>query len=597
MEPYGFCLVEKAMRDLIAPFIRPVLFVVLTTILFVIVKFGVIGFAGLEGLTQLTVRITGLTPDGFIWRLSVILLLALLGMKMRYAERDAVQADETHQLLPMALRPVVGTLAVCIALYAFFAPLPPAAQPQAGDQLTLTIYDILRYCLPVLAIASFWRPMAALPVVATLFWQHAWITYLVMGIRQSHTDYFPVFDTLLFVLSGIMLWQFIGASRRFTILPRLSRLRQFVLSEAGQQPKSLHLLELVLIVMIGIHLGNYFHSGIAKLELSGGPFVWVLENPTYQLAHAALELGTFPFASWPNFTGSLLEFSEGAGLYLINWLTLGFQLLCLFAVLRRRWLLIMLLAFDVQHIGIFLLTGVMFWKWIAINTACVLALRYLPLEKFDRPTVLLSAAGLVLALPIFFVARLGWYDTNALNQMYAVAELQDGRQVRLPSNYFGPFSVNMAQGDFAFTLPDMLVTGTMGTTMSVKDMRLGKENCTQMEHGAELNPRFGPTQLEQFSTYYHGVALALADKTSGRLDYDYYPHHIWSVPWLYKEAQQMDVRQIVAYRWQFVTVCADWTGGQRQSQELSRRELVVPVVDGYKDKSKDTNRKKNERTK
>lgn len=117
------------MRDLIAPFISPVLFVVLTTLLFVVVKFGLIGFAGIEGITQITLRITDLTPDGFIWRLSVILLLALLGMKMRYAERDAVQADETHQLLPMALRPVVGTLAVCIALYAFFAPLPPAVQP------------------------------------------------------------------------------------------------------------------------------------------------------------------------------------------------------------------------------------------------------------------------------------------------------------------------------------------------------------------------------------------------------------------------------------------------------------------------------------
>lgn len=585
------------MRDLIAPFIRPVLFVVLTTILFVIVKFGVIGFAGIDGITQITLRITDLTPDGFIWRLSVILLLALLGMNMRYAKRDAVQADETHQLLPMALRPVVGTLAVCIALYAFFAPLPPAVQPQAGDQLGLSIYNILRYSLPVLAMASFWRPMAALPVVATLFWQHAWVTYLAMGIKQSHTDYFPVFDTLLFVLSGIMLWQFIGASRRFTILPRLFRLRQFVLSEAGQQPKSLHLLELVLIVMIGIHLGNYFHSGIAKLELNGGPFVWVLENPTYQLVHTALELGTFPFASSPALTAWLVGFSEGLGLYLINWLTLGFQLLCLFAVLRRRWLLIMLLAFDLQHIGIFLLTGVMFWKWIAINTACVLALRYLPLEKFDRPTVLLAAAGLVLALPIFFVARLGWYDTNALNQLYAVAELQDGRQVRLPSNYFGPFSVNMAQGDFANALPDMFGTSTMGTTMRAKDMRLALEGCEKIERTAPADRKFTADLLTEFSTYYHRVALDKADKTSGRLDYDYYPHHIWSVPWLFKEAQQIDVRQIVAYRWQFVTVCADWTGGQRQSQELSRRELVVPVVDGYKDKSKDKDSKKSERKK
>src|SRR6185312_1409584 len=190
--------------------------------------------------------------------------------------------------------------------------------------------------------------------------------------------------------------------------------------EAGKLP----LLDALVICVIGIHFANYFWSGAAKLRLQGGGLLaWPLHNPTHALLEVAKDSGFFTIGYGLPFSDKLEEHLP-IFVPLINWGTLITQLACVF-VFWRRWTIAAITAiYDVQHVVIFLLTGIFFWKWIILNTALVLAVHKI---KFQRiPTGVGALACLICVVigltgNLFFVAKLGWYDTSAYNRLHILA--------------------------------------------------------------------------------------------------------------------------------------------------------------------------------
>ena len=160
---------------------------------------------------------------------------------------------------------------------------------------------------------------------------------------------------------------------------------------------------------IGIHLANYF-SGlqVAKLSLDGPPFAWVTFNNPLYFYLAALDLDHIPFSEWPiaGWFGDLIDRTR----VLSNILVLGAQAIAIASfLLSKRWLVVLLVVFDVMHVCI-ALAGANFWPWILLNVA-IAAIVITPEYQQPSRAVGLCMAAFIFVSPHFaIVTRLGWYD-------------------------------------------------------------------------------------------------------------------------------------------------------------------------------------------
>jgi hypothetical protein len=261
----------------------------------------------------------------------------------------------------------------------------------------------------------------------------------------------------------------------------------------------------------------------------------------------------------------------------LNAIVLGTQLLSVVAIFRRRWTIALTGFYDIQHIGIFLTTGIFFWKWIVLNSALLVGLGLIR-RPFSPAAVIVALVMLLVGPYVFFIARLGWFDTMSVNDVYAVAETTEGRRVALPSNRFLYASIWAAQMDAASLLPNGFPTGTWGATADPAIAEAGRR-CALAPKPPGDDAAAREERLARFTRLHHAALLRLADG-EGRINQDLFPHHIWSTPLLAPEASALDERTVVAYVWRLERLCFGRTAAGRElvSRELGY-ELRVPVVD------------------
>src|SRR3546814_11027254 len=72
--------------------------------------------------------------------------------------------------------------------------------------------------------------------------------------------------------------------------------------------------------------------------------------------------------------------------------------------------------YDITHVVIFIVSGILFWKWILMNLAIVAAFTSLRHQRFDGFVRLVGVVAVIGGTLVFFAARLAWYDTPALNR-------------------------------------------------------------------------------------------------------------------------------------------------------------------------------------
>lgn len=555
----------SALRKLALDYASPFLALCFALAIFFVLKYFVITSPPLSSLY------TNPHPSTFLFRMAVVLLLALAcsGIRMSALELPL-------QRFLRVLIPVVG-------IYVFAAG-PVAVPADTAHKVGIAALIALAWAALPLAVLAWWRPAFLLPLVALLLWQKQWLAVMNDGYSVSPTDYMPLFDTVLLTLAAI------GTLKGLVYIEPwqcLERRRQ----DAGV----MNPLMFVFMATIAIHLSNYFHSGTAKIFLDGGPLSWVLENRTDMLSHVTWELGFMPLAAWPFLGGLALAALAPPVVQIVNALTLASQLLAPLAAISRRLLIFILLFFDLQHITIYLLTGIAFWKWVALNAAFAVALVRWERPRTPVPLVLvmvfLSTVVLVLpevrlpgyrlierGQPFFFTARLGWYDSPAANNLYLTALLQDGREVKVPSNYFLSYSILFAQQRMSGLVAGMWPTGTWGATGKY-DIMKGGLDCdlplTTTAADGETREKF-----IDFVRRQHVHSLARAD-ANGHLAYDIYPHHVWSNPALYREFAALDLRQITGFRLNFETVCADWSGGERRTKLISHQTIDIPLDEDH----------------
>lgn len=420
---------------------------------------------------------------------------------------------------------------------------------------------------------GFFRPSFALFSLKAVLWQKA-LTRAEFPPGISATDYIAVIE----VGEYIVCLAFVAAALRcLGMVPIGKRLA----ATAGIDLRRLEARTLAFgfFAAIGIHLSNYFWSGYAKLHLrNAGPLDWVLENPTYILATSAYMIGTFtlydlPFVD-PQTALAVTKFINVP----TNFFVLLIQLACIVAVFRR-WALIWVTAlYDAMHIGIFLLTGIFFWKWILLNAGIVQALARRKAEMSFVPICILVGA-IVTAPSMFTTVSLAWFDTGGLNTGRIEAETVDGRRVLVPSNFFLDKSIAFAQQDPGKPFDGTLRTNTWGTTKRYEIMKRFTDRC---DYTPPVNPTVRPEKLAELAEVlrlHHGRMVAMAGE-DGRFAYNLYPHHIWS-SWLRDNAfKRLDIRDIKSYVLVVESYCVSLDdSGNIHKQPLAESEYHVPVGD------------------
>jgi hypothetical protein len=330
---------------------------------------------------------------------------------------------------------------------------------------------------------------------------------------------------------------------------------------------------MLFLIAVGIHFGNYFHSALAKLLLPDGPILWAIDNSTNNLISVTLDGGFLPIGHWPELT-ALLHDSFAKIVVLSNATILLGQLAAIVAVLRARWIIAITVFYDITHVVIFLVSGILFWKWILLNAVIVAAAASLRGQKFSRLEMVAASLAVVFGITSFFAARLAWYDTSAYNRASIYAVTGSGQEVEVPSNYFLGASVAFAQMRLGSPEPNLhLPTLTWGSTVDPQIVRAAREcNFSRLEPG---NPYpFHAAEVARLIRQHHRAMLSHVS-AAGHFAYDWYPHHIWSNPLLFRQFATVDMRSILAYRYVVEAVCVDFSDGRLRRRVLHRSEALI----------------------
>src|SRR5262249_23585089 len=114
----------------------------------------------------------------------------------------------------------------------------------------------------------------------------------VFGLMRTSLDFQTINDVTTFTAASLLTWRTLVKHARF--VPKGLR-------EAIADPRSgLTWQKLAWSVCIGIHIGNYFHSALAKMYIGGPePLFWILHNPTAQAIAIGLYRMNGPLGGWP----------------------------------------------------------------------------------------------------------------------------------------------------------------------------------------------------------------------------------------------------------------------------------------------------------
>lgn len=304
---------------------------------------------------------------------------------------------------------------------------------------------------------------------------------------------------------------------------------------------------LVVLVTASVHLSNYFYSGFEKMMLpNSGLMTWALENSTYILSVNATYSNYFTIQ---NIFG---EYTKDINyiIYLLN-VPLNFavligQLAALVCLLSLRKAALLTVFYDLMHGAIFLLTGILFWKWMVLNAAFIYSFQNIRNTMKVPLNFRLLCCMLVVVAPTFSnVVALAWFDTGALNEWHFEAKTSDGKTLRVPNAFFLDSSIDVAQERFSAPFTGFLPTQTWGTTADADIMRQVGRDCAGSAKPWTMSDA-EKSRIVALLARQRRLALDGMDE-QGRIAYDVYPHHILSASWLFREFSQVDLRTIETF--------------------------------------------------
>jgi hypothetical protein len=486
------------------------------------------------------------TPDS--WRIYVPLIgaavIALIFVNTRY--------EEFGGLLKACLRASAAGLLVLLIVE---APDYSLGNPEAARALAY-VNDSYPFAL-VFAAAGVFRPSFVIPTVIYLA-STRHLVYPISGLTMSFLDIRYMLDMALYLaILGI------GVVK---LGPRLHP--WFAAPERQSE---------IVGVAMGLHLANYFWSGIAKLEVGPTPWYWMAENATnnqipYTIESGILPLGHIPWLS--QFAYDTLTIFNVP----LNAIIVFVQLFAIACVLKVSWLKITSILFDLLHLGIYVFGGLFFWPWIWNNLTIWWAARSQK-QGLALQTKVACITAILLGAPFLNInsaAWLAWFDVTDARQIRFEAITKDGHAVKVPSAFFTSHSYSVSHGYMGhFSAPGHYEGTQLASTDSVER----NEQSGACPEPSTLQPERAPeteeeriarqTALGNFLTYHH-AKMREREAAVGRGTWYLHAHHHPSNPFLYEEFNALSLNDVVGYNLVLESACHSMKDGLVQKKVLAR---------------------------
>ncbi len=316
----------------------------------------------------------------------------------------------------------------------------------------------------------------------------------------------------------------------------------------------------ITFIAFGLHLGNYFWSGVAKLLV--GPFfwTWALENQTQNLIPYSIDKGTLPFGHIP----WMVDYAYSlAGMFVLplNLAIIGFQLFAIICVLRISWLRIATTFYDLMHIGIYVLGGLLFWPWIWNNFTILIATNS-PRLSISRSAKAACIVTILLGNPLvemYKSARLAWFDVADARQSYFEA-VTDSGNVRVPPSFFLSHSYGVSLG-YMDGVPHSGHYGHSNwNSVPHYERQLTSGTCPAPPTGkveGEETPEHRAVRLEKLGRFIRAHHAKMIDRaeTFGPNSYYLRLHHHPSNPYLFGEFSNLNLKDVRAYNLVLESAC------------------------------------------
>jgi hypothetical protein len=327
-------------------------------------------------------------------------------------------------------------------------------------------------------------------------------------------------------------------------------------------------------VAFGLHLGNYFWSGVAKVAIGPHLWTWVLENATYNGITYALENGTLPLGHLPWVVNALKSASQPI-VAPLNLAVAGFQLFAIVCVFRISWLKIATVFYDLLHLGIYLLAGILFWPWIWNNLSILVALRGNTAPV--APTAKLACVVTILlgcpAIGLYHFAWLGWFDVSDVRRAYFEAVTTNSRVVAVPPSFFLSHSYSVSQG-FMDTVPQNGHYAHTWWNSAPYSRLLSSGSCPQppAKVGGGETEAQRSERLDRAGRFLRAHHAKMKDREArfGHLSYYLRSHHHPSNPYLFPEFGALKLDDIAGYNLVLESACLRIVHGKPEKTVVGR---------------------------
>lgn len=212
---------------------------------------------------------------------------------------------------------------------------------------------------------------------------------------------------------------------------------------------------------------NYVVPGLAKLRIQ-----WMQENDLMYLSAATLLQGWLPMVNEATILRLLDQFAWTN--LPLKVATLVLELGALFLFVRPRAFVAIILGTVGLHVGIFVSSGIFFWKWIWLNLALMFVV-WRHREGWAKP--LFGVRTLVLMTLVIGLSRyhvhptwLSWYDTPLNEYFVFEARTDDGDYHEVGRNRMAPYDLIFSQNRFYYLSDEPHLTATFSAIGSDTDL-------------------------------------------------------------------------------------------------------------------------------
>ncbi len=290
-----------------------------------------------------------------------------------------------------------------------------------------------------------------------------------------------------------------------------------------------------LFVALCIVASTYWWSGVGKLRLG-----WIGAGP-----HVNFELPATYSNGWLGFVSEDRIGELASWLGVLRWpMAVGVLVVELGALLLlvRRWTLTALLVgFVGFHLAVFGLTGILFWKWMAVEIGLLVVLLHRRRDRdvpfFDVSHAIVSVVVIGGSFVWFAPSNLSWYDAPATYVYRLEATGNDGRVGALPPGFFGEYSYQFTLSVFEYLVADDprlgLYYGAMYDREALRKLRTARTAeevfAIEAEHGLVRHDAGRAERFERFVATYVGnwnerrsssTAVSLVEPPSQLITFD-----------------------------------------------------------------------------